>query len=110
MQDIFQSILKGTIVLNKQNILLTLQEIKTELQQQYGVETLALVGSYAREEANATSDIDVFITLKRPSFDCLAGVQEKLEQHFGEHVDIILDGKHLRESFRQTMQQEVLYV
>ncbi len=94
----------------KQDILETLRRLKGELQEQYGVESLALVGSFVRNEAREGSDIDVFITLKKPTFNSLMGVQETLEAHFETGIDVICDGKHLRDSFRQTVVREALYV
>ena len=46
--------------INKANILNYLKNKKDELHKQYGVTTLGLYGSYARDEATKESDIDIF--------------------------------------------------
>jgi uncharacterized protein len=91
-------------------ILATLTRLKPTLQAQFEVERLGLFGSHARNEARADSDIDIIVSLRRPTFAAFVGVQETLEEHLGENVDVICDGKHLRAKFRQTLAREAVYV
>jgi len=46
--------------MNKQIIIDYLKNKKTELYENYGITTLGLYGSYARDEATKDSDIDIF--------------------------------------------------
>jgi len=46
--------------MNKQIIIDYLKNKKTEFYKKYGITTLGLYGSYARDEANNDSDIDIF--------------------------------------------------
>lgn len=84
--------------------------VKPELQQRYGVEQIALFGSYSRNAAQEDSDIDIFVVLRQPKFEWLVGVQEILEQRLHTTIDLVRDGAHLRDSFRATIQREALYV
>ncbi len=48
------------IKLNRENILNYLKEHKEEFSKNQHISTLGLYGSYSREEANKSSDIDIF--------------------------------------------------
>lgn len=71
-----------------------LQKLRTErdyLRAQYGVESLALFGSTARDEAGPDSDVDVLVEFGRPitMFDLVA-VQQYLERCLGvDRVDLV---------------------
>jgi predicted nucleotidyltransferase len=99
-----------TIMPEKEYILSVLHSLKPELQEQFGVESLALAGSVLRGEVHPESDIDILVSLKYPTFDNLVGIQETLEQHLKNRIDLIRDGAHLGESFRQTLVREAVYV
>jgi len=47
--------------MTKTNILNFLHEHKQELKEKYGIEKIALFGSYARDEADEHSDVDIVI-------------------------------------------------
>jgi predicted nucleotidyltransferase len=71
-----------------------LQKLRAErdnLRQQYGVVSLALFGSVARDEAEPDSDVDVLVEFGRPItlFDLVA-VQRHLERCLGvSRVDLV---------------------
>jgi predicted nucleotidyltransferase len=71
-----------------------LQKLRAErdnLREQYGVESLALFGSVARDEARPDSDVDVLVEFGRPitMFDLVA-VQQYLERCLGvRRVDLV---------------------
>lgn len=46
--------------MTKNTLLNYLASIKEELRKKYGIVSLGLYGSYAREEATETSDVDIF--------------------------------------------------
>lgn len=46
--------------MTRSDILLYLKNKKNELHNQYGITTLGLYGSYARDEATSNSDVDIF--------------------------------------------------
>ncbi len=47
--------------MNKEIILNYLKTHKDDFMQKYGIEKIALFGSFAREEAKEDSDIDIFV-------------------------------------------------
>ena len=74
-----------------------LRDIESELRERNGVESLALFGSMARNEARAGSDVDVLVDVRRPVFSHfdLVAIKHLLEDHLGRPVDVI-DAARLR--------------
>ncbi|MDR1953234.1 MAG: nucleotidyltransferase domain-containing protein [Clostridiales Family XIII bacterium] len=71
-----------------------ISNIVAPVAREYGIQKLALFGSYARGEANEKSDIDILINDKgalRGLFQ-LAGFHADLEENLGVHVDVLTEG------------------
>jgi predicted nucleotidyltransferase len=96
-------------MLTANEILDQIRLVKPELQERYGVESIALFGSYSRNAAKEDSDIDIVVVLRQPKFEWLVGIQAMLEERLHTSIDIVRDGKHLRDSFRTTIRREALY-
>ena len=75
--------------MTKHELIDTLSSIKNELKQKFGIEEIALFGSYARDEANEESDVDIAI-MKVDNKDYFNRIQAKyyLEKLFQKKVDI----------------------
>jgi predicted nucleotidyltransferase len=68
-----------------------ISDIVTPIAKKFGIQKIALFGSYARGDATATSDLD-FLILDRGSLRGLirlAGFQLALEDHFDVPVDVL---------------------
>jgi len=76
-------------MLTQQNILKYLTEHKQEFQEKYNIESIGLFGSYARDEANMASDIDIVVSLQKTTLSALVGIKEDIELYFKTSVDII---------------------
>lgn len=59
------------------------------LRQQFGVEQVALFGSFTRDEASEESDIDLVVTLNRPLGFAFFELADYLEAKLGRRVDLI---------------------
>jgi len=84
------------MVLPKETILDQLKELKNRYLKE-GFVILGIFGSYARGEADETSDIDILYDLEKSfvntnggfgGFARLAEIREELAQSLGKHVDI----------------------
>jgi predicted nucleotidyltransferase len=74
----------------------------------YGVKSLAVFGSVARDEAGPDSDIDVLIEVERPfGLFKLLDVEEFLEHILGQPVDVVTPNG-LRPEFRETILREAI--
>lgn len=91
-----------------QQIISTLEQHLHELRKM-GVERIGLFGSYARDEADPASDIDILVRLSQPSFRTFMGVKFYLEELLEHPVDLVLEDS-LRDELRLTVLGEVRYV
>lgn len=76
-------------MLTKAEIRQTLQNHRTQIAA-HGVASLALFGSFARDEASRRSDLDFLVEYNRPTglFDH-AGTQMLLKNLFGKKIDLV---------------------
>lgn len=74
----------------KQEVVLQLLKQKNaELAKQFGVKSLLLFGSVARNEATAASDVDLLVEFNRPvGYFGLFALQDYLEELLGCPVDL----------------------
>jgi predicted nucleotidyltransferase len=75
--------------MNRDIVIQTLQQQNAELKQQFGVKSLLLFGSVARDEATLTSDVDLLVEFDRPvGYFGLFALQNHLEKILGCPVDL----------------------
>jgi uncharacterized protein len=80
---------RGGIPMNRRDILQLLQAHRDELRSRFGVSSIALFGSYARDEARADSDVDLLVEFEgRVTFLGYMGLVEYLETVLGTRVDV----------------------
>ena len=99
------------MVRNRNDIILFLQAHKEELAARFGVTSIGLFGSYAREEARESSDIDIAIEL-RPEHKSLRnffGLRRYLEQVLGRPVDLGIESS-LKPQVRDEIAKEIVHV
>lgn len=96
--------------MKRDQALATLQIERERLRRDYGVKSLALFGSVARDEATAASDLDLLVEFDRPtSLMGLFALQDHLEQLLGCPVDLGTPAS-LKPRVRQRVMAEVVYV
>jgi len=70
-------------------VLQTLKQQNAELTKRFGVKSLLLFGSVARNEATPASDVDLLVEFNRPvGYFGLFALQEYLEKLLGCSVDL----------------------
>ncbi|MBE0496356.1 MAG: nucleotidyltransferase domain-containing protein [Campylobacterales bacterium] len=103
--------------MKKQEILATLKTLQLKYRQE-GVELLGLFGSYARDEQNDASDIDILIEttpafLKKHlgfrAFTKLDSIKSDLRSIFNKPVDLV-DKKALEQHHNTHILKSTLYV
>ena len=80
-----------------------LRDLIPELADRFGVESLALFGSYVRQEQNAASDLDVLVTFREtPGLFKFLELEGFLSDRLGVNVDLVMQkslkseiGKHI---------------
>ena len=79
-----------------------------ELRETFGVESLSLFGSSARDEARPDSDVDLLVQFDSPAtFDRYMGLRMCLEDLLGVKVDLVTT-KGLRDRLRAGVEAEAV--
>ncbi len=95
--------------MGKDDILTILREKKEFLQSSYGVDKIGLFGSYAKNKATETSDIDIYVEFNNKTFDNVAGLWNYLEELYQKKVDLIHKHKNNNKIILENIQKEVVY-
>jgi len=98
--------------MNKQNILDYLKSNKERYSNQFGVKFIGLFGSFARDEANEKSDIDILYEIeenkKLSMFQYLKLIGE-LENNFHTKIDLVRTTT-LKPQIKSYIYQDLVYV
>ena len=96
--------------MRRDEVLQTLHQHYHKLVENYGITSLALFGSVAREEATDTSDVDVLVDFGAPpTFDQYMGLKIFLEDLFQRRVDVVTR-RALKERVRPFVEKEAVRV
>ncbi len=96
--------------LDRSSVVRVLSDHLPALRQRYGLESLGLFGSAARDELHAESDIDVVVEFDGPAtYSRYFDLKDELEDLLGRRVDVVtLRG--LKPRARQAVEQELIRV
>ena len=97
-------------MLKQEDVLNYLSQHKKEFQEKYAVDKIGLFGSYARDEAQKDSDIDIVVNLKKTKLSALVGIKEEIESYFKTHVDIIQYRERMNSFLKQKIERDAIYV
>ena len=97
-------------MLSTKEMIAILKKFKAESASKYGITSLGLFGSFARNQQRETSDVDVFVTLKESDFFVLERIKEELESLIHSNIDIVNYRDSLRNSFKQNILNDAIYV
>lgn len=88
-----------------------LREHRRILQERYGVQSIALFGSYARGEPTSESDIDLLVRLEKPIGFRFFELWDYLESILGARVDLLTPNALRRKPrLQQRVEEELIYV
>jgi uncharacterized protein len=94
----------------RNEIMTRLHALQEELHRRFGVKTLSLYGSVARDQETADSDIDLLVEFDRPTgLFGLIELQDHLEKLFGRKVDLGTPAS-LKPRFRERILAEAIHV
>ena len=83
---------------------------KAELKSRYGLTSLAVFGSVARNTATMSSDVDLLVSFDGPATTTrYFGVQFYIEDLLHRPIDLVTD-RALRAEFRPQIELEAIYV
>lgn len=75
----------------KNSVLSQLEKILPEIQERFGIETIGIFGSVAREDDVENSDVDIVYTFKegRGNLKDYCGAIDYIEQTLGRTIDFV---------------------
>ena len=96
-------------MMNRNDILNKLKELKPFLKREYSVKEIGLFGSFATDSARDDSDIDLLVELEKPIGWKFFSLEIYLEQIFGRKVDLVTKNA-LRDRLKEDILNKVNYV
>ena len=94
--------------MTQKKVLEILKKEKEIIAKKYGVNSIAIFGSFARGENKEDSDIDIVVDMPS-SFENFFDLKYYLEEKLNKKVDLIKK-KNLRAFIKKSIQKELLYV
>ena len=96
--------------MTRDDVLDLLRTHKPALAERFGVTGLALFGSFARDQATDSSDVDILVQFDGPATSrTYFGVQFYIEDLPGRQVDVVTDDA-LRSEFRPYVERDLTNV
>ncbi len=96
--------------MKRDDVLKHLSACSDEVRHRFGVRSLSLFGSVARDETNAASDVDILVEFERPTgYFGLIALQDYLEGWLGCKVDVGTTGS-LKPRLRERVLGECIHV
>ena len=90
----------------------TIKEIKTIIKpilNKYGITEIYLFGSYARGEANKSSDIDIYCNKGNvKTFIDQGLLEDELEKALNKKVDIVFDSSYIDDYFKMQIMEDMI--
>ena len=96
--------------MTKEEILLFLQEKKSFLVKNFGVQSIALFGSYARDEQKDDSDIDIAVEIEsKNKFKSFFDLKYYLEENFQKRVDLGIESS-IKPIVKKYIEKDIIHV
>jgi hypothetical protein len=96
--------------MNRASIIDRIRRHQIEIQSRFGVSSISLFGSAARDEVRPDSDIDVLVDFEGgPTFDRYFGLKFFLEDALGRSVDLVTPPM-LKPRLRKNIAAELVHV
>ena len=95
---------------SKEEIIKILRKGLPYVRRKYDVKSIALFGSYAREEQTEKSDIDLLVEFEKPiDFFTLVELEEYLKEKLGVKIEVVTPNA-LKEGIKSYVMKDVAYV
>jgi predicted nucleotidyltransferase len=95
--------------MGKKEIIQVLRDYKKEFAEQYGILTIGVFGSVARDEAGEDSDVDVEIRISKPDLFMFVGIKNELEERLHRPVDIVTYRESMNKFLKKRIDGEAVY-
>ena len=96
--------------MDKSLLLNKLEEFKITNGQKYGILSIGIFGSFARNQAKEYSDVDIVVKMETPDPFTLVHIKEALEEKLHMSVDIIRFREKMNPYLKRRIEKEAVYV
>jgi len=96
--------------MHQEEILKFLKKFKDENKKKYHIERLGIFGSFAKNTASHSSDIDIVIVLEKQDLFEIIGIKQALEEILDSHVDIVSYRDKMNSFLKKRIDNEAIYV
>jgi hypothetical protein len=96
--------------MNRDETLEIIRKHKSELAEKYGVTSIGVFGSVARDEATDESDVDVVVEMTMPDLFSMVHIKELLENATNKRVDVVRFRDDMNPRLRRRIIREAHYV
>ena len=97
---------------NQEDIVAYLRQRKEHFHRVYHVQRMALIGSFARNEQHARSDVDLLVDIEEGTpgiYQIKRALRAELEERFHRKVEIASE-RYLKPYYREQILREAVYV
>ncbi|TGK82999.1 toxin-antitoxin system toxin subunit [Leptospira montravelensis] len=95
---------------SKKELIDELTKIKPILNNNFGVLKIGIFGSFAKDNVNSDSDVDLLVEMQSPDFDSFVGLKIFLENFFERNVDLVRKRNQIKPSFLNRIQKDIINV
>ncbi len=96
--------------MNRDDVLKILKDYKKTNKEKYGLITLGVFGSFARNEQTSLSDVDIVLQTKTPNLFNIVHIKDDLQNELHLPVDIVRLRKKMNPSLQRRIEKEAVYV
>ncbi|MBR6445245.1 MAG: nucleotidyltransferase domain-containing protein [Prevotella sp.] len=96
--------------MSKKDFIDALQLCRETLQHEYGITSLRLFGSTARNEYREGSDVDLYVDTLTPNPFLLMDAKDYLEKEVGIPVDIVRNHRNLNPRLRRRIERDGIVI
>jgi len=89
--------------LSLDEVLKVLKKRKSAFEEKFGVTSIGVFGSFARNDRKPTSDIDIVVRMTKPDLFNMVHIKEELEADYQTKIDIV----HYRESMNAFLKKRI---
>jgi predicted nucleotidyltransferase len=100
----------NSCAIERGKVLEFLGQIKPILKDKYGVSRLGIFGSFARNEATESSDVDVVLEMEEPNLFMMVHIKEEIEKNLGKPVDLVRYRERMNPYLKVRIDREAIYV
>jgi predicted nucleotidyltransferase len=101
---------QGVDMMKRSEIFEILRRFKVEHAEHFGILSIGVFGSVARDQASETADVDLAIQTRTPDLYNLVHLKEELEARLHRRVDIVRLRDRMNVSLRKRIERDLVDV